>query len=271
MIKFTKMHTLGNDFVIFNHEQHPNCDAEWIRQVANRKTGIGCDQVLTYAKHPNQEEAFDYRIYNADGSAVGQCGNGALCLSTYLFKHVLPEATALRLVTKTRTVLAQRHEKQCRVDLGEPVFTPPNIPMIGETPDTTTVVGTRTMELHALSMGNPHAVIACQNVAEEDCVAIGGWLNQQPLFPQGVNVELLEKISAHEFNLRVYERGAGETMACGSGACAAAVVACKHFAATSPVRLNLPGGTLTVDCQPKHTWLSGPTTTVFAGTYQDPP
>lgn len=266
MINIHKMHTLGNDFVIFCLEDMPDPSDAWIQHIADRKQGIGCDQVLGYAPIEDHSESFTYRIFNANGCEVNQCGNGALCLSRFLFDHHVSESNALTLHTFSEEIHAIRCNDHVSVNLGTPDWEPRSIPLYTTQSSPYQLKhGKQHFDFHALSLGNPHAVIRCDDINTIDIDDIGSLFNRHPMFPMGVNVGFMQIKSESHMALRVYERGVGETMACGSGASAAAIIATSHFGLQSPVQVDLPGGTLTVKLRADNdVWLSGPTAHVFS-------
>lgn len=269
MIAFTKMQTLGNDFVIINIDEIGHIDTDWVRQLCDRHTGIGCDQLLGYRIIDLDEPTVKYHIFNADGSEVEQCGNGALCLSQHLFEQVLPSTSeSLILQTTNRSIHTQRPNPTVRVNMGVPLANPNDLPMQGpkrEHYELKTELGC--IPFYAISMGNPHAIVPKDMMPAMDLNALGALFNHHPYFPQGVNVSVLTIIKADCIEVEVYERGVGPTLACGSAASAAGYVAHQHFDCDHNLRVNLPGGTLGVQIEHGAVWLSGPTTTVFQGQY----
>jgi diaminopimelate epimerase len=265
MIHISKMHTLGNDFVIFALDDMQKPTPAWIQQLADRKLGVGCDQVLGYGRIEDQDTTFQYRIFNADGSEVNQCGNGALCLSRFLFEHHAKGQTSLNLRTRSHQMVAKKNPHGISINMGTPQYDPAKLPMTAQQADHYLLQHhQQSHRFYALSLGNPHAVIPVDDVEQTDLNAIGAFFNQHPMFPQGVNVSIIAPIDSAQLHLRVYERGVGETMACGSGACAAAITAITHLNMQTPVTVILPGGKLSVDWPDrKGVWLSGPTTHVF--------
>jgi diaminopimelate epimerase len=273
---FSKMHGAGNDFVVLDATRAPLAlDAARIRQLADRRYGIGCDQVLVVEPPGAPGVDFDYRIFNADGSEVGQCGNGARCLARFVREEGLSDAERLHVRTQSR-VLALEHaaDGQIRVNLGVPALAPEDIPLRLPAAEryTVAVPGHGEVVFSALSMGNPHAVIRVEAVDAAPVATLGPALQALAVFPESVNVGFLQVIGPDQLRLRVYERGAGETLACGSGACAAVVAGRQAGWLTADrVKVGVPGGILQVAWagpgQP--VWLEGPAVTVFKGAWRD--
>lgn len=270
-LRFSKMHGLGNDFVVLDGvRQQVSLSPEQLRFLADRHFGVGFDQLLLVEPATQPGVDFRYRIFNADGSEVEQCGNGARCFARFVFDQGLTDKREIRVETK-RGVIAPRLEAdgQVTVDMGAPRFAPAEIPFIS---DSDAVVqsldldGT-TVDISVVSMGNPHAV---QLVADVDTapVAVHGPLTEShPRFPERVNAGFLQVLDRHSARLRVYERGSGETLACGTGACAAVVAGIRRGLLDSPVRVATRGGELTIAWagpgQP--VLMTGPAVTVFTG------
>lgn len=275
-LAFSKMHGAGNDFVVLDATRGALAlDAARIRQLADRRYGIGCDQVLVVEPPGAPDVDFDYRIFNADGSEVGQCGNGARCLARYVRDQGLSAADSLRVRTQSR-VLALEHsaDGQIRVNLGVPAFAPEEIPLRLAAAEryTVAVPGHGDVVFAALSLGNPHAVIRVDSVDTSPVATLGPALQAQAAFPESVNVGFLQVIAPDQVRLRVYERGAGETLACGSGACAAVVTGRQAgWLAAGPVKVAVPGGILQVEWAGpgEPVWLGGPAVTVYRGEWCD--
>ncbi len=270
-LSFTKMHGAGNDFVVIDATRAPfQPTPELLHRLTDRRYGVGCDQVLVVEAPGTPDVDFDYRIFNADGSEVGQCGNGARCLAAFVRAQGLSAKDQLRVRTQTR-VLELQHlpDGRIRVNLGAPRFAPDEIPMtLASAPFAVTLDGFGTVTFDAVSMGNPHAVIRVDDVEQAPVTTLGPVLQAHAAFPQSVNVGFLQVQSGGHGRLRVYERGAGETLACGSGACAAAVIGLRQgWFSGDQVHLQVPGGALEVEWlggdQP--VWLTGPVETVFQG------
>jgi diaminopimelate epimerase len=268
---FTKMHGLGNDFVVFDATREPlELDAAQIRLIADRRLGIGCDQVLLVEPPRSPGTDFYYRIYNADGSEVEQCGNGARCFAHFVRSHGLTDKRVIPVGTARGPIeLSVMDDGQVRVNMGPPSLHPADLPF--DTPrqaDSYTLrVGDRNLEISAVSMGNPHAVLLVDDVQRAPVESLGPAIESHPAFPQRVNVGFMHIRSADEIDLRVYERGAGETLACGTGACAAVVAGRVRDLLREQVLVHLPGGDLMVswDGEGQPVWMTGPATEVFEG------
>lgn len=245
-LPFTKMHALGNDFMILDCVEQNNLpDTKTITQWADRHRGVGFDQLLVLTPSHLPQVDFGYRIFNADGSEVNQCGNGARCLALYARAHHLPP-TARQCVLATPTdelVCVYEGEQQVAVHMPEPAFTLPEIPFEVDRP----TVFTEPFTL--VAVGNPHAVVSVTAIDSVDLSAWGEKITADSRFVQGVNLSIVQRISDSEIHLRVYERGAGPTQACGSAACAAAAVGIAQGQLTSRVRVRQPGGDLTITWQ----------------------
>ena len=270
-LRFTKMQGLGNDFVVLDGiSQRLALSAGQVRFIADRHFGIGCDQILL-VERPNQAGVdFGYRIYNADGGEVEQCGNGARCFVRYVHEHGLTDKREIRVETRSG-IIAPRLEDDgdVSVDMGVPEFRPARIPFVSGSESIVQPldVDGRILAITAVSMGNPHAV---QVVADVDAAPVaeqGPRIESHPRFPNRVNAGYLEVVDAHRIRLRVFERGAGETLACGSGACAAVVAGIRRQLLTSPVQVVTRGGELTIawDGIGRPVLLRGPAVTVFEG------
>lgn len=270
LINFSKMHGLGNDFVVIDAiNQTVQLNAEQIKQLADRHYGIGFDQLLL-VKEAQSAADFRYVIYNADGSEVSQCGNGARCFALFVRQKGLTDKANIRVETGAGDLLLHvNDDHHVCVDMGEPIFAPSGIPLLFEQQKTTYSVNLsgNEIEFSALSMGNPHAVIQVADVTTADVITLGAQLENHSLFPERVNVGFSEIIDNRHIKLRVYERGSGETLACGSGACAAAVAGIQLGLVDSPVNVTLTGGDLNIE------WLgeghpvkmTGPANFVFDG------
>jgi diaminopimelate epimerase len=252
-IHFAKMHGLGNDFMVINNlNQSVNLSPAQIRYLANRHTGVGFDQLLIIAPATNSDVDFDYHIYNADGSASGQCGNGARCFALFVQQHNLADKTALKVQTSTGMMHTQIHaDQQISVHMGQANFMPATIPCapdihnLQQQPYTLTTAK-RTYTLSILSVGNPHAVLKVNDIDGIALAEYGSDLQASEHFPQQVNVGAMQILDNNHIKLRVYERGAGETLACGSGACAAAVAARLHYGLAENIKVIMQGGTLDI-------------------------
>lgn len=272
-MRFTKMHGLGNDFMVIDAiHQTVNLNSTKIAKLADRHRGIGFDQCLLVEKSDQPGIDFFYRIFNADGHEVGQCGNGARCLARFIRHYGLSSKTILHVATKTsKMALIINEDDSVSVDMGQPLFEPSHIPLLlRPEPDASFLFESKTVQLrfHAVNLGNPHAVIHVDDVDSEPVSSLGKMLSEHPVFPEQANVGFMEILSKHHIKLRVYERGCAETQACGSGAVAAAVVARKFFDVANPVKVSLPGGDLTVSWAQttEPVILTGPAVFVYEGT-----
>jgi diaminopimelate epimerase len=270
-IAFAKLHGAGNDFVLIEAFSLPaDIDyADLAQALGNRRTGVGFDQLMLVMKSPGAASGFGYQIFNSDGSRAQQCGNGARAVAWWLIhRHGL--STPFELASPAGIVkVSQTAEGQIGVSLGKPEFNPITIPMLGHTPALryqTQVTG-QFIEFSCLSLGNPHATILVPSVANAEVEHIGAALQSHSDFPERVNVGFCEQISRNYAKLRVYERGAGETLACGSGACAAAINLIRLGFAERSVTLALPGGELNVNwpSDDAEVVLCGPVVHVFDG------
>tara|TARA_A100001011_G_scaffold236245_1_gene244216 strand:- start:391 stop:1239 length:849 start_codon:yes stop_codon:yes gene_type:complete len=273
-IPFTKMHGLGNDFMVLDLTgRQLELTPEKIRALSDRNFGVGFDQLLLVEKSDSDAVDFHYRIFNTDGSEVEHCGNGARCIAMYIHDKGLSWKKAVKVKTLNRSLLLTIHDDdEVSVDMGIPEFNPAVIPFLSETTLSTyqrsiLISGKESILLFsALSMGNPHAVIFVEDLRKTAVKDIGEALGTHTDFPEGVNVSFMEIVSRREIQLRVFERGAGETLACGSGACAA-VVAGRMLEKLDPlVQVNLPGGQLKVSWNLRDSVIMrGPTQTVYEG------
>jgi diaminopimelate epimerase len=265
------MHGLGNDFVVIDLvSQHFNLDARMIKRLADRRFGIGCDQVLLVEPPRNPDVDFRYRIFNGDGQEVEQCGNGARCFARFVRQKRLTDKDLIRVETRAGLIeLAIQARGQVRVDMGAPMLDPQVVPFATDEqrPVYTLTVAGRELEFGALSMGNPHAVILVDDVEQAEVETLGPALQQNPSFPRQVNVGFMQIIDRQHVRLRVYERGAGETLACGSGACAAIVSGIQRGLLDPKVEVGLRGGKLQVEWAggDGHVLMTGPATIVFEG------
>ncbi len=270
---FTKMHGLGNDFVVIDAvRQAVTLTREDVRFLADRHFGVGCDQVLLVEPPGNPEQAlFRYRIFNADGGEVEQCGNGARCFAVFVREQGLTEATTIPVETLAGPIVLQvEADGQVRVDMGRPRFGLSEIPFRADherDPYLLHVEGAD-VAVGVVSMGNPHAVLLVDDVAVAPVSRLGPVIETHPRFPARVNVGFAAVTGRDSIDLRVHERGAGETLACGTGACAAMVVARRRGLVDARARVNLPGGSLVLSWSGNAedpVLLTGPATTVFHG------
>jgi len=270
-LRFTKMHGLGNDFVVLDLiTQRFNLQSHHISKLADRHFGIGCDQVLVIETPREPDVDFRYRIFNADGNEVEQCGNGARCFAKFVRDKKLTGKESIRVETNTGIIeLHMTDDRQVRVDMGEPVLDPAQIPIIANTQSDfySIEVCHQHYQIGAVSMGNPHAVTFLeQPVGEFPLHTIGPMVEHHSMFPNRVNFETVNVTGPGKLTARVWERGSGETLACGTGACAIAVAARLLGLADGKVDITLPGGTLTVDWDGEgEVYLEGPAEEVFTG------
>jgi diaminopimelate decarboxylase len=265
-LRFRKMQALGNDFIVIDNRQPHDFKPEDWQKLADRHFGIGADQILLVEN--SQVADFRYRIINADGSEVGQCGNGARCFMEFLRLEDISQADCVSVETLSGTLLLQRDAKgNIRVDMGVPRFAPQAIPLAvdEERAVYTLTLDGQALDFYALSLGNPHAIFKVADVDLAPVKSLGARLEVHPLFPQRANIGFMQIIDQNTLKLRVFERGAGETLACGSGAAAAAIIARRFLGAASTMHVLLPGGTLEIFWDGGHVWLSGPAQSVFSG------
>jgi len=271
LLRFSKMHGIGNDFVVIDGvSQRVEMTAEKARKIADRRFGVGCDQLLL-VEPPNQPDIdFRYRIFNADGSEVEQCGNGARCFAKFIRDRRLTGKSRVRVETAGGIIELQiGNSNQFTVDMGAPILEPTQIPFIAEQQQISydLEVNGQHFRVGAVSMGNPHVILNVANTESAPVSNLGAIIESHERFPQRVNVGFMQVLSRGEINLRVFERGAGETLACGTGACAAVVAGSLQDLLDSPVKVNLPGGSLNIEwggsSQP--VIMTGPATTVYQG------
>jgi diaminopimelate epimerase len=271
LIKFTKMHGIGNDFVVIDAvRQHINLTTDAIRQIADRNQGIGCDQVLLIEPPSDKNIDFNYRIFNCDGTEVEQCGNGARCIGRYIADQQLSGKKSVLLKTKNRVMeVTTKNKDLVTANMGAPIFTPSDIPFNSDQQQQlyTMEAGPHSVEIAVLSVGNPHAVIQVEDIDTAEVDNIGTLIQAHKLFPESVNVGFMQIMDRQTIKLRVYERGVGETQACGSGACAAAVAAIQQNLVDSQVNLELLGGSLSIEWHgdDEPIMMTGPAETVFHG------
>tara|TARA_B100001123_G_scaffold25594_1_gene27614 strand:- start:1579 stop:2409 length:831 start_codon:yes stop_codon:yes gene_type:complete len=269
MAAFTKMHSLGNDFIMLDGiRQRFRLDPATVRRLADRHTGVGCDQLIV-AEPGDDSVDFHMRIFNADGGEVGQCGNGARCFARYLLESGLTTERQIRVGTRTTRLTVQADDDwQVLVDMGTPQFEPDDIPfrVPARAHEYRLLADRESIELSAVSIGNPHAVLRVDKVADAPVSRLGPVIENHPDFPEQTNVGFVEITDRENLQLRVWERGVGETRACGSGACAAMAVCREQGLVDDRVRVKLSGGAVEVD------WpgtgplsMRGPAETVFRG------
>jgi diaminopimelate epimerase len=270
-LKFTKMHGLGNDFMVIDliNQQHDLTKDE-IARWADRSTGIGFDQLLVVAPSEKPDVDFQYRIFNADGGEVEQCGNGARCFARFVLEKGLTDKNPITVETNTGIIsLDVKANSEVTVNMGAPVFEPARIPL--DESQRRDSYGFRVddtdYQLQCVSMGNPHGVLKVDKIASAPVESLGPLLEKHPKFPNRANIGFMEVVDSHTIKLRVFERGVGETRACGTGACAAAVAAIQQGWAQSPVNVHLPGGKLHIQWrgEDQPVYMTGPATTVFEG------
>ena len=268
-LKFTKMHGLGNDFVVIDAvNQQISLSPEQLRRLADRHLGIGCDQILLIEKAEGDAD-FRYRIFNADGGEVEQCGNGARCFVRYVHDRGMTGKKEVRIETLSGVVIPKLEaDGEVTVNMGVPKFDPAEIPFIAEQAPTYPLrLDDREVEISVVSMGNPHAVQVVSDLDGAPVLTEGPLIEKHPRFPQRVNAGYMQVIDPHHIRLRVYERGAGETLACGTGACAAAVAGIQRGLLESPVRVSFSTGNLFIRWEGENqpVWMTGPAITVFDG------
>lgn len=272
MLKFSKMHGLGNDFIVIDaiHQQVELTSAQ-IQFLADRHFGIGCDQLLLVETPSTNKVDFKYRIFNADGSEVEQCGNGVRCFARFVYDRGLTDKDTIAVETASGVIFPSLQiNGDVRVDMGLPQFEPIKIPFHVEQQAKTyslPLLNGQTREIGAVSLGNPHAVIVVDNIKTADVETIGPIIESHEQFPERVNVGFMEVVNPSQIRLRVYERGVGETKACGTGACAAVVSGIQQGLLSREVQVSLPGGKLTISWPDDQSsvWMTGPATQVFDG------
>lgn len=276
-LPFTKMHGLGNDFVVFDFTQNPyHLTSAQVRFIADRHLGVGCDQVLVVQTSQTENADFFYRIFNADGSEVEQCGNGARCFAQFIRENNLSNKNPLTVETRSGIIKLEYENtsRQITVDMGAPRFSPKDIPIDTQAQRSqySLILEDNNVEFSALSMGNPHAVILVDDINTAPVASIGKALEQHPFFPKRANIGFLQVLNKNEVSVRVYERGAAETQACGSGACAAVVAGTQQGLLEGEVLTHLLGGSLTIEWpgDDQTVRMRGPATTVFIGEIELP-
>ena len=270
-VRFTKMEGAGNDFMVIDATAQPfSLQADDIRRLADRHRGVGFDQLLIIEPPRTADTDFYYRIFNADGNEVNQCGNGARCFVRYIHEHRLSAKTGIRVETASGVIEPRLEaDGNVTVDMGAPRFEPADIPMREprRALKYAVTIGETRVEFGAVSMGNPHAVQVVADIENAPVTSQGPLLEHHPLFPQRVNAGYMQIVDRHSIRLRVWERGAGETLACGTGACAAVVTGIQWQLLTSPVCVHTHGGELRIAWEgDSHSVLmTGPARTVFEG------
>ena len=270
-LKFTKMHGAGNDFVMLNGvRQTINLAPEQLRILADRHFGIGCDQILLVEKAHNPAADFRYRIFNADGGEVEQCGNGARCFVRFVHDQKLTQKREITVETKSGLIKPRLDEDgRIVVDMGAPIFEATRIPFNGgkgAVLEPLEIAG-EILQISALSMGNPHVVQVVADVERAPVATQGALIERHPRFPQRVNAGFMQVLDRTHIKLRVYERGAGETLSCGTGACAAVVAGIRRGMLNEQVQVATRGGLLNISWagEGASVLLSGPAVTVFEG------
>jgi len=272
-LTFTKMHGLGNDFMVLDATQTPiTLDAEQLSLLADRHFGVGFDQLLLVEKPQQQDVDFNYRIFNADGSEVEQCGNGARCFAVYVRDKGLTKKNPIRVATSAGVIeLSITNTGLVRVNMGIPKTQPKEIPFITgkESIFYKIEAGGELVKLAVVNMGNPHAVLPVGSVEHAPVQRLGALLESHSCFPAKVNVGFMEVLARDAIRLRVYERGTGETLACGTGACAAVVAGRRAGRLDEKVKVHLPGGELNIEWQGDGTpvFMEGSATTLYEGVW----
>ena len=273
--EFTKMHGIGNDFVVIDAiNQDISLSAEQVRFIADRHIGVGCDQLLLVERPTLNEAEFSYRIYNADGGEVQQCGNGARCFARFVHDHGLTGSTEIPVETAAGIIILKlEQDGQVTVDMGVPSFDPASLPFEPDDADKDDseyhqlVVNGEKYAIGAVSVGNPHAVLLVDSVDEAPVETLGAAIESHERFPERVNVGFMEIMDRSRIRLRVFERGVGETQACGTGACAAVAVGVHNSLLDHAVQVELKGGNLMIRWpgDNKPLLMTGPAQTVYKG------
>ncbi len=270
-LKFTKMHGLGNDFVVLDATRVPlSLSVDELRLLADRHFGVGCDQILQVEPARTAGTDFYYRIFNADGGEVEQCGNGARCFVRYVHDKALTQKTRIRVGTLSGIIEPTLEgDGQVTVDMGAPIFEPALIPFVAREQALTyeLTIDKKLIIINSLSMGNPHAVQVVSDVVKADVETEGPLIESHPRFPKRVNAGFMQIVSRGFIKLRVYERGAGETLACGTGACAAVVAGIQRGLLDARVRVTTRGGDLGISWagEGSPVMMTGPAITVYDG------
>jgi diaminopimelate epimerase len=271
LVRFTKMHGLGNDFMVIDAvSQRVRLTPKIVRRLADRHTGVGFDQLLLVEPPSRPDMDFRYRIFNSDGSEVEHCGNGARCFGRFVRERRLTGKNEIHVETaRGEATLYLLPDRQVDVDMGVPELRPAEIPFTAERQAVTYEVDVNgePVELSAVSMGNPHGVVLVENVDSAPVATLGPALEAHPRFPKKANIGFMQVVNRGEIRLRVYERGAGETLACGTGACAAVVAGRLRGLLDEKVLVHLPGGDLHIRWpgEGKALRMTGPATTVYEG------
>lgn len=276
MIHFTKMHGLGNDFVVIDAiNQQVSLTPKQIRFIADRHFGIGCDQLLLVEKTENSNADFRYRIFNADGSEVAQCGNGARCFALFVRNRKMTDKSEILVDTDAGQLLLYfDNDGLITVNMGVPIHEPAGIPLKSDQESRFYTVQINGVEraFSAVSMGNPHAVLKVNDIKTAPVNELGSELENHPFFPERANIGFMQVVDRKHIRLRVFERGAAETLACGSGACASAVIGIEQNLLDQNVNVALPGGELKISWEGrgKPVFMTGPAVVVFDGSIDLP-
>lgn len=270
-LRFSKMHGLGNDFVVIDGvSQSVRLTPDKIRTIADRNFGVGCDQILLVETPETPDVDFRYRIFNCDGSEVENCGNGARCFAVFVRERKLTGKNVIKVETAGGLIeLRVQQDEQVSVDMGAPRLQPAQVPFIADAQAVTYSfdVAGKVYDISAVSMGNPHSVLVVDNVNTAPVAELGPLIENHARFPARVNVGFMQIVTRNEINLRVFERGVGETLACGTGACGAVVAGRLRGLLDGKVKVNLPGGSLQIEWQGEGqpVIMTGPAVTVFHG------
>ncbi|MBN6710488.1 diaminopimelate epimerase [Canicola haemoglobinophilus] len=270
-MQFSKMHGLGNDFVVVDAvTQNVYFPTEVIKKLADRNRGIGFDQLLVVEPPYDPDLDFHYRIFNADGSEVSQCGNGARCFARFVTLKGLTNKKEIAVSTaKGKMILSVQDDGMIRVNMGEPIWEPNKIPFNANKFEKNYIIRTeiQTLLCGVVSMGNPHCVVQVEDIQTAKVEKLGPLLEGHERFPERVNAGFMQVINRNHIKLRVYERGAGETQACGSGACAAVAVGIMQGVLDNSVQVDLPGGSLTIEWQGEGhpLYMTGDATHIYDG------
>ncbi|MBK8452897.1 MAG: diaminopimelate epimerase [Thiofilum sp.] len=271
VLQFVKMHGLGNDFMVIDGvRQQVQLSNEQVKHLGDRHFGVGFDQLLLVESYEGDDAEFRYRIFNADGSEVEQCGNGARCFARFVYDQGLTQNTTIPVMTaKGRIVLVLQPDGMVTVDMGKPILTPAEIPFIFDSYQSVYNLSfnEHTVAISAISMGNPHAVLVVDNVDTAPVQQWGEVIERHAQFPRRVNVGFMQVLNPEQIRLRVFERAVGETLACGTGACAAVVAGQLRGLLAERVGVELPGGRLQIEWlgEGHSVKMTGPATTVFSG------
>ena len=270
-IDFTKMHGLGNDFVVIDAiSQSIDLNTDQLRLIADRRLGVGCDQILLVEAPRRPEVDFTYRIFNADGSEVEQCGNGARCFARFVHDKGMSAKSDIPVATASGVIqLHLEKDGQVTVNMGAPIFEPARIPFVAEAQaDSYRLdVNDESLDISVVSMGNPHAVLRVEDIETAPVGRLGAQIEAHPRFPQRVNAGFMQVLDRRHIRLRVFERGSGETLACGSGACAAVVAGRQRGWLDDTVSVSLRGGELRISWAggTEPVMMTGPAVSVFEG------